>query len=271
MAAHGSNSPGNALVSGASSGIGRELVLLLAADGHRLVLLARNEQRLRELAEECRQRFGTESLVIAADLADPATPPRVFQAAGALGPLDILINNAGFGNHGAFAQIDVRGELELLQVNVLSLTHLSRLFLPGMIQRGHGRIMNVASTAAFVPGPWMSTYYASKAYVLSHTLSLARELRGTGVTVTALCPGPTRTEFHRRAGIVEAPLLRAGVMSAQAVARAGYRGMMRGRPLVVPGLLNKMVVLASRLLPRSVLAAAAGRLNGRRKAVERCT
>lgn len=247
-----------ALVTGASSGIGRDLAVLLAQDGFDLVLTARDERALQALADECRAEHRVAADVIAADLADPASPQRILERAGAV---DVLVNNAGFGMHGPFAESDVTSQLQLLQVNVVALTHLTRLFLPAMIQRGWGRVLNVASTAAFVPGPYMSTYYASKAYVLSHSIALTRELRGKGVTVTALCPGPTRTAFQQRAGMERAKLFRVKVMESMPVARAGYQGMLRGQTIVIPGLPNKLSAFASRFLPRTVLAKVAGYLN----------
>lgn len=247
-----------ALVTGASSGIGRDLAILLAQGGFNLVLTARDERALQVLAEQCRTEHGVNVEVLADDLADPAAPGRLCERAGAV---DVLVNNAGFGMHGPFAESDPAAQLQLLQVNVVALTHLTRLFLPGMVQRRWGRVLNVASTAAFVPGPYMSTYYASKAYVLSHSVALARELRGKGVTVTALCPGPTRTGFQQRAKMDEAKLFRLKVMESMPVAQAGYEGMLRGQAVVIPGFSNKLAAFASRFMPRTVLARVAGHLN----------
>ncbi len=172
-------------------------------------------------------------------------------------PIDYLVNNAGFGTHGPFAESDLQSQLAMLQVNVVALTHLTRLVLPGMLARGSGRILNVASTAAFLPGPYMAVYYASKAYVLWFSEALASETAGSGVTVTALCPGPTRTEFQKRAGIGEAPLFKGNLTSSVEVARIGYDAMMRGRSSVVAGLANKLSAFAIRFMPRSTLAAIA--------------
>jgi len=168
--------------------------------------------------------------------------------------VDVLVNNAGYGTSGPFETTELRTELDLLQVNVVALTHLTKLLLPAMLAAKRGRILNVASTAAFQPGPFMAVYYASKAYVLSFSEALAEELSGTGVTVTTLCPGPVPTGFQARAGVdlkkvVRTPL----VMDAAAVARAGYVGLMKGKRLVVPGLGNKLLVQSERFAPRRLV------------------
>jgi len=253
------------LITGASSGIGRELARVFAAHGHSLILTARDEARLHALAEELASRHGVQTLVIPADLARPESPPALFdelQRRGAT--VDILVNNAGFSTFGLFHATDTQAILDLLQVNMTALTHLARLFLPGMVQRGRGRLLNVASTAAFEPGPYTAIYYASKAYVLSLSEALASELEGTGVTVTALCPGVTRTEFHQRAGIRNIPVQRLAVMEVEPVAQAGYEGLMRGKRVVVPGAFNQLVPLANRLLPRRWMAEIVKSLQRRR-------
>ena len=214
----------------------------------------------RSLADRCRAEHAATAEVIVADLADPASPQLLFDRAQAV---DVLVNNAGFGTCGPFVESDIEAECQLIQVNIVALTRLTRLCLPGMVQRGWGRILNVASTAAFVPGPYLSTYYASKAYVLSHSVALARELRGRGVTVTALCPGPTRTAFQQRAKMDQAKLFRLKVMESMPVAKAGYEGMLRGRPIVIPGFPNKLVAFCSRLLSRPLLAKVTAHLNRR--------
>jgi uncharacterized protein len=247
-----------ALITGASSGIGRDLALLLAQGGFSLVLSGRDQAALDLLAQRCRAEHHVPAEVVVADLRDPASPALLHHRAR---PVDVLVNNAGFGLHGPFARNDPQLDLDLLQVNIAAPTHLARLFLPDMIQRRWGRILNVASTAAFAPGPYMSTYYASKAYVLSHSLALARELRGTGVTVSALCPGPTRTAFQQRARMDQARMFRLKVMDSMPVARAGYEGMLEGRTIIVPGLSNKLAALASRLVPRTLLARLVAHLN----------
>ena len=174
------------------------------------------------------------------------------------------MNNAGFGTHGPFAEAEIDSQLGMLQVNVVALTHLTRLFLPGMLKRGSGRIMNVASVAAFLPGPLMAVYYASKAYVLSFSEGLAGEVAAKGVTVTALCPGPTKTEFQVRAGIADTPMFRMGAMSSAKAARIGYEAMMRGRRSVVTGFSNKLSAVSTRFFPRRATAAIAKRMNENR-------
>ncbi len=253
MATNGSTQRTRALVTGASSGIGAELARVLAARGHDLVLTARGVAQLEALAGELTAKHGIRAEAIAADLADPAGAGRLTAALAERDlEIDVLVNNAGIGMHGAFAEGDPKTQLDLLQVNVASLTHLTRLLLPGMLARRAGRILNVASTAAFVPGPFMAVYYASKAYVLSLSVALSNELAATGVTVTALCPGPTRTRFQTTAGVDRAKLFRGGgVMEAAEVARWGYQGMMAGKPIVVPGLRNRLLAGSSGLAPRT--------------------
>lgn len=251
-----------AVVTGASGGIGAELARLFARDGWEVVLVARSRDGLEKVGRELAQAYGTTCHVVPADLADPAAPQAVFEAVRALGvPVDALVNNAGFGLAGPFVHAggdpptELGRELEMLQVNVVALTHLAKLFLPGMVGRGRGYLMNVASTAAFQPGPLMAVYYASKAYVLSFSEALSVELAGTGVTVTALCPGATRTDFQAVANMENSRLFRAGhVMTAADVAQAGYNGMRAGRSAVVPGAANKVMAAGTRLVPRRIAA-----------------
>jgi hypothetical protein len=255
--------PGTAVITGASAGIGLELARLAARDGHPLVLVARGTERLIALAEELSEKHGVASTIVTADLADPGTPRRVFETCSEAGAdVEVLVNNAGFGGHGHFAATPLRAELDMIQVNVTAVVHLSKLFLPGMVQRGRGRILNVASTAAFQPGPLMAVYYATKAFVLSLSEAVANELAGSGVTVTALCPGPTRSEFQKRADIEGARVASrwAKMMEAEAVARIGWAAMKRGRRVVVPGVMNKAGVHAVRIMPRRVAAGVIRRL-----------
>jgi len=244
-----------AVVTGASGGIGFEFSKLLARDGHDLLLVARDRARLDQVAEEIRNASAVSVHVLPADLAAPSAPDAVFAALRDAGlAVDVLVNNAGFASYGPFAETDLAHELSLIRVNVEALTHLTKLALPGMIERRSGKILNVASTAAFLPGPLMAVYYASKAYVLSFSEALAEELRGSGVTVTALCPGPTATGFQRRAGM-EASKIVSGrrLPGAADVAAAGYRGLTRGDRIVIPGLNNRLTILAPRALPRALL------------------
>lgn len=250
---NGSGGRGAALITGASSGIGLELARVAAADGHPLVLTARTRHRLDALAAEAGERHGVATHVIVADLADPGAPAMVHAECERRGlEVEVLVNNAGFGGWGRFADTDLERELAMVQVNVTALVHLTKLFLPDMVRRGRGRVLNLASTAAFQPGPLMAVYYASKAFVLSFSEAIADELSGTGVTVSALCPGPTSSQFQRRAGIEGARVVSGWVqmMDAPAVARLGWAAMKRGRRVIVPGAMNKAAVNAVRLSPR---------------------
>ena len=200
------------------------------------------------------------------DLAKPQAAGELFNEVQRRNlTIDILINNAGFGGHGRFDGEDLDQILGMLQVNIVALTHLTRLFLPGMVERKSGRVMNLASVASFLPGPLMAVYFASKAYVLSFSEAIAAELKRTGVTVTAVCPGPTKTEFGKRAGISSAPSFQDGLsMQSMPVARMGYRAMMRGKRVIVTGVQNKLLTISTRLLPRRVLTAAVKNLNAQR-------
>lgn len=255
------DSPGKtALITGASTGIGRDLAELFARDGHHLIVTARNESLLQELATRLRDQYHVNVDLIVQDLSAPDAPQRIFEQLQSK-PIDYLVNNAGFGTHGPFAESDLPNELAMLQVNIVALTHLTRLFLQPMLQRRGGRIMNVASVAGFLPGPLMAVYFATKAYVLSFSEALASEIAGSGVTVTALCPGATKTEFQRRAGIENSALFKMNAMSSATAARIGYKAMMRGRRSVVTGLSNKFSVLGIRFIPRRTAAAMAKKLN----------
>ena len=244
--------PLTALITGASSGIGEDLARLFAADGHNVVLVARTGERLHAIAGELRDRLHIDASVIVADLSLPDSPQQIAHQLAERGQaIDVLVNNAGFGQFGMFVKADAEELGRLLQVNIGALTLLTRLLLPDMLRRRWGRVLNVASTAAFQPGPLMAAYYASKAYVLSLSEALAEETRGTGVTVTCLCPGPTTTRFQARAGMQKSKLFKMlSTMSSAEVAFAGYRGVMAGRRLVIPGLMNKIGVHANRFAPR---------------------
>ena len=255
-----------ALVTGASSGIGLELAQLLARDRHDLVLVARSRERLETVARGLAEEFGVRAVVLAADLSEPGAPVAIAEDLRQRAiTVEVLVNDAGFGAQGYFATIPLEEQLAMIWVNVAALTHLTGLFLPAMLERRSGRILNVASTAAFQPGPLMAVYYATKAYVLSFSEALASETAGTGVTVTALCPGPVPTEFQKRAG-TEKGLLITGPLAlpAREVAEAGYRGLRRGRPIVVPGLGNRVLMQALRISPRRLVTAVSRRLQEKR-------
>lgn len=255
-----------ALVTGGSGGIGLELARCLARDHHEIVIVARREAGLAAAAAELRTAGARGVTTVPADLSRPEEVDRLGVTLDASGfDITILMNNAGFGAAGAFAGISLADQLAVIQTNIAALTQLTHRLLPPMQSRKSGRILNVASTAAFQPGPFMAVYYASKAYVLSLSQALAEELRGTGVTVTALCPGPTATGFSARARLGATRVFRRGiVMSARDVAEAGYDGMMRGHRIVVPGAANKFVAQANRLAPRALMTRITRRLNERR-------
>ena len=242
-----------ALITGASGGIGLELAKIFARNGYNLVLIARSHDELKAIADELEQANGVQVKYCAKDLAVSSTPDEIYQSIKSeMVEVDVLVNNAGFGWRGEFAKMELTDALEMIQVNITSLTHLTRLFLPEMVRRRHGKILNVASTAAFQPGPMMAMYYATKAYVLNYSLAISEELRGSGVTVTALCPGPTATGFGQRAGFANEKIL-GGLLSMNAsrVALAGYKGLIKGKRLVIPGIINRLGTQLIRFLPRS--------------------
>jgi uncharacterized protein len=245
-----------ALVTGGSGGIGLELAKVLARRGLDITLVARKRDTLEAAAGKLEGQYQIKVHVFAADLGRPEAPELVFDFLQNENiPIEILVNNAGFGLGGEFAETDLDRELEMIQVNIAALTHLTKLFLPPMIKRRSGRILNVASTAAFQPGPLMAVYYASKAYVLSFSEALAEELRDSGVTVTALCPGPTRTDFASTAHVGNSRLFTLfGVATAADVAEFGVDAMMQGKRVAVPGIRNKIVAQAHRISPRLLTA-----------------
>ena len=252
-----------ALITGASSGIGRELVKLFASDRSNLILVARSEDKLESLAQELRRDHGIEVLVLPKDLADPAAPQAIFDQLSAEGrTVDVVVNNAGFGAVGPVASLAVEKQMDMIQVNVAALTHLSRLFLPGMVERGRGGILNVGSTAGFQPGPNMAVYYATKAFVLSFTEALAEELAGSRIHVTCLAPGPTATGFGAVSGMEGSLVFKLGTMDARTVAQAGYRGFRRGKVIVIPGWTNRLGAFSVRLGPRAFVRKLVKRLQG---------
>lgn len=244
-----------ALITGASSGIGYEFALLCARQGCDVVLVARNRAALNVLAERCRQEHGVNAEVCVKDLSLPTAPAELFEELQRRQiAVDVLINDAGFAMQGPFAEGDVASLLDMLQVNIVALTHLTRLLLPGMVERGRGRILNMASIGSFMPGPLMAAYFASKAYVLSLSEALANELHGTGVTVTALCAGPTRTKFAHRARLTESRAFRGSLLEAAEVAREGFAAMMKGRRVLISGRKLRLQMLPASLMPRRLLA-----------------
>lgn len=255
----------NALITGASGGIGLELSKQFAQGGYGLVLVARSAEKLEQLASDLRDQYGVNVTVITKDLAKPAAPDELYQELRAKGiQIDVLVNNAGFATYGKFTEIALQTELQEMQLNMVTLTHLSKLFTKDMVARGSGKVLNVASTAAFQPGPLMAVYSATKAYVLSFSDALANELKGTGVTVTALCPGPTESGFQARADMEDSKFIQnTSLMSATEVAKAGYEALLAGKAVVVPGVMNQLGTFVPRLLPREMVTRIVRRVQAR--------
>ena len=250
-----------ALITGASGGIGYELAKLFAKDHHDLILVARSGAKLAQHADELQRQFGITARAITCDLSVTSGAQALFdQVQRENVAVDFLVNNAAYGKHGDFAQIPIEESLGQIQLNISALTALTKLFVDPMIERRRGRILNVASTAAFQAGPLMAVYYASKAYVLSFSEALANELKPSGVTVTCLCPGPTETGFQERAAMGNARLVKLGMMSAKAVALEGYRGVHAGKPLVIAGFRNWLVAESVRFAPRRMVTAVSRKL-----------
>ena len=239
------------LITGASSGIGMELAKLFATGGDNVVLVARRQDELERLAEQLRSRHAVEATVVPADLSNPGSTDELVSTLSEQGlVIDTLVNNAGFGALGQFAELSADRQTDMVMVNIVALTRLTRLLLPGMIERGRGGVLNVGSIAAYQAGPNMSVYYATKAYVLSLTEGLREELAGTGVNVSLLAPGPTDTGFGDDSGMGKFDFFSAAAMSAEAVARAGYDGYRRRDDIIIPGWRNRLMVTGVGFLPR---------------------
>lgn len=244
----------NALITGASSGLGREFAEIFAREGYDLILVARRERELISLAEELERGYGTASQVISLDLSLATSANDLFNQVIEKGLfIDVLVNNAGFGVYGPFDKNELDDVVNMLEVNVLTLTKLTRLVLPAMLEARKGKILNVASTAAFQPIPLFAAYAASKSYVLSVSEALANELQGTGVTVTALCPGATKTEFGTRSQMNNTRLFGKGVMDAKTVAELGFKALKQGKSVVITGVKNRMIAITTRFAPRKVI------------------
>jgi short-subunit dehydrogenase len=252
-----------ALVTGASGGIGMEMARDLAAQGHALVLVARKAGALQQLADELRQRHGTETLVVALDLSAPEAADQVAEKLREAGiEPAVLVNNAGIGLFGLHTETRLDDEQAMINLNVVTLTRLTKLLLPAMVARRQGRVLNVASTAAFQPGPYMAVYYATKAYVLSYSEALAEELAGTGVTVTALCPGPTSTGFDAAAQASDSGLFKGKRLpDAKSVADFAVEAMNRGRRVAVHGTMNCVMAQSIRFTPRRVVTKMVARMS----------
>src|SRR5580698_5567400 len=251
-----------ALITGGSNGIGRELAKLFAKDHHNLVLVARGGGKLTRVADELQRQFGVSAKAVPLDLTASPAPQFLFDQLQREGiAIDFLVNNAGYGVFGEFAKIQLEQDLGQIQLNIAALTHLTKLFLGPMMERRSGKILNVASTAGFQPGPLMAVYYATKAYVISFSEALANELKGTGVTVTCLCPGATDTGFQGRAGTEKTILFKKlRPMDAKTVARDGYRGLMAGKTLVISGFRNWLIAESLRVSPRKLVTAVSRKL-----------
>lgn len=253
------------LITGASGGIGEELARIFAFAKNDLILVARSKAKLEALATNLQKANGIKCHVLDMDLAKHGAALELYNRVISLNLRpNIIVNNAGFGEVGAFEASGTKNVEEMLTLNIETLTMITRYFLPDLIRQGAGRILQVASTAAFQPGPFMAVYYASKAYVLHFSEALSIELQGTGVTVTALCPGPVPSGFQERANMKNRLMNLPGILSAQAVAQIGYNALLRGQTYVIPGFLNWLVAFSIRFTPRWLVLWTAGRLNKNR-------
>lgn len=242
------------LITGASSGIGLELARCFAGEGSNLILVARNQPALESLAAELVSRHKIQVQVLPGDLSQPDSPGRIFDELKGRGvAVDVLVNNAGFGLHGTFAKLPLAHQLQMVQVNISALVALTGLFLPAMVERHRGGILNVGSVAGFFPGPCMAVYFATKAFVQSFSEGLYEELRGTGVTITDLCPGPTESNFSKTARAYQALQRQSSKMAAATVAAAGLRAFRQRRCLYIPGARNVLLAGTAKIMPRSTL------------------
>lgn len=257
-----------ALITGASNGIGLELAKIHAANGHHLILVARSINKLEELKQQLEQQHHIQVHILQQDLAQPDAARQVYEQVKAKGlRVDYLINNAGFGDFGLFVETDWNKEAQMIQLNITTLTQLTKLFVQDMVKQGSGKVMNVASTAAFQPGPTMAVYYATKAYVLHFSEAIDNELREQGVTVTALCPGATESGFQAAAAMEESALVKGRKLpSAKEVAEFGFKAMMKGKPVAIHGWRNYVLANSVRFLPRSWVVKVARKVQDKVKA-----
>lgn len=250
------------LITGASSGLGMELAKLFAADGSDLVLVARREERLQELAEELKSENDIEVHVLPKDLSKKSAPKEIFSHLKKEKiQIDVVVNNAGFGNKGHIADLGIDLQLDMIQVNLVALTHLTRLFIPGIIERGYGGILNVGSLAGFQPGPNLAVYFATKAYVLSFTEALAEEISNPNIKISCLAPGPVKTEFGEKSDLEDSLLFKVSLMEMEPVVKAGYAGFRRGQTVVIPGFKQQIVPFLNRFTPRLLVRKIAKKLN----------
>ena len=241
------------LITGASSGIGLHLAYEFAKHGHPLVLVAPVESELNRIADELRTKNNVDVRVIAKDLVDPDGPQHVFDEVRRGAPIEILVNNAGRGQRGKFWEIPIETDEEMIDLNIFAYLRMTKLFLPMLVEKGHGKILNTASVAGFEPGPMLAVYHATKAFVLSWSEALSVELEDTGVTVTALCPGPTDTDFFLKADMADTRAMQ-HTMAPQEVAKIGYEALMDGKRVVVAGAVNKALVFSRHLMPAGAQA-----------------
>lgn len=250
------------LITGASSGIGMGLAKLFAADGSDLVLVARREDRLNELAEELKSEHGIEVHVLPKDLSKKTSPKEIFNHLKKEKiEIDVLVNNAGFGSRGTVSELDTDLQVDMVQVNAAALTHLTSLFLPGIIERGQGGILNVGSLAGFQPGPNLAVYFATKAYVLSFTEALAEEISNPNIKVSCFAPGPVKTEFGEKSDLENSLLFKLSLMDLEPAVKAGYEGFRKGKTIVIPGLKQQIVPFLNRFTPRLIVRKIAKKLN----------
>lgn len=249
------NKKGNVLITGASQGIGLEIAKVFAREGYNLILVARDKPKLSQIARELHENFKVQVTIIRKDLSHPNSCQELYTLVKKQNlSVEILVNNAGFGTFGEFAKTELDKEESMIDLNVKSLTSLTKLFLSDMLKRKHGKILNVASIAAFQPGPFMAVYFATKAYVLSLSEALSEELKGSGVTISALCPGPTASQFQERAGMQKAGLFKnRNIMSSEEVAEIAYSGLMNEKRVIIPGFRNKISAFFGRILPRNFI------------------
>ncbi len=248
--------PKTVLITGASNGFGEEFAKLFAKDGYNLVLVARSEEKLKQIGYGLQDAYGLEKVcVITSDLSRPESPEEIYEELKREGVnVDVLVNNAGVGVHGEFEFTDLEREVDMLQLNIVTLVKLTKLFLPDMRMRGEGKILNVASVVSFMPAPLMAIYGATKAFVLSFSEAIANELKGSGITVTALCPGASDTDFFNKADAENSRAANGSLSNPEDVAKDGYKALMNGELKVVSGLMNKVQAAASNIIPDGALA-----------------
>ncbi len=248
------------LITGASSGIGLELAKLFARDGNNLVVVARREELLNKIADELKSEFGINVEVIPKDLTLEKSTLEIYDQLKDK-DIDVIVNNAGFGAVGHFSELDYKRQIDMVNLNITALTSLTRLFIPKMIEKNRGGILNVGSLAGFQPGPYASIYYATKAFVLSFTEGLKEELENSNLKISCLAPGPTNTEFGEVSGLDRSFLFKFGTMGAREVARQGYNGFLNGETVVIPGFSNRLLPLLVRISPRFLVRRITAKLN----------